>query len=146
MFRDDDRNLFETGEETQGGHIIRVAFESGADNEFDYLVPDKFWPVAVGQRIEAPFGRSNKRRNGVLRKDGYFTGKIFRGQEEHKLKKITDVIDKEPLLDAQLMELAQWIRDYYVCPLGQVLAAMVPAAVKKGVGEKTEKLIYLQTE
>ena len=41
------------------------------------------------------------------------------------------------------MELAGWIRDYYVCPLGQVLAAMVPAAVKKGVGEKTEKLIYL---
>ena len=52
MYRDDDRNLFETGEDSQGGgHIVRVAFESGADNEFDYLVPDKFWPVAVGQRV-----------------------------------------------------------------------------------------------
>src|SRR4030042_3064264 len=41
-------------------HIIRVAFESAADTEFDYFVPDKLWPVNIGQRIEAPFGRKNK--------------------------------------------------------------------------------------
>ena len=60
-----------------------------------------------------------------------------------KLKKICGVIDKEPLLDAKLMELAWWISGYYVCPLGQVLAAMVPGAVKKGAGVKTERQIYL---
>ncbi len=146
MYRDDDRNLFETVEETQGsGHIIRVAFESGADNEFDYIVPDKFWPVTLGQRVEAPFGRSNKHEVGFCVKADISPEKSFatRGRG-HKLKRIADVIDKEPLLNAELMELANWIRDYYVCPLGQVLAAMVPAAVKKRAGEKTEKLIYLE--
>jgi len=48
-----------------------------------------------------------------------------------------------PLLDSQLMALARWISTYYVCPLGQVLAAMVPAAVKKGAGLKKEKYVYL---
>ena len=143
MYSDDDRNLFETGDESQSsGHIIRIAFESGADREFDYFVPDKFWPVAVGQRVEAPFGRNNKRQVGFCVKADITPEKSF-ASKAHKLKKITDVIDREPLLDAQLMELAQWIRDYYVCPLGQVLAAMVPAAVKTGAGEKTEKLLYL---
>jgi len=53
-------SLFATEEAEEGGfchHIIRVAFESAVDTEFDYLVPDELWPVKVGQRIEAPFGR-----------------------------------------------------------------------------------------
>jgi primosomal protein N' (replication factor Y) len=44
------------------------------------------------------------------------------------------------------MELAKWISDYYVCPLGVVLGAMVPGAVKKGAGEKKEKYAYLAVE
>ena len=53
------------------------------------------------------------------------------------------MVDKEPLLDAGLMALARWISSYYVCPLGQVLSSMVPAAVKKSVGVKKQKFIYL---
>ena len=41
------------------------------------------------------------------------------------------------------MELARWISDYYVCPLGMVLGAIVPGAVKKGAGEKKQKYVYL---
>ena len=43
MFGDDKTD------KAPAGHVIRVAFESGVDAEFDYLVPDKLWPVAVGQ-------------------------------------------------------------------------------------------------
>lgn len=114
--------------------------------EFDYLVPDELWPIEAGQRVEAPFGRGNKLEKG------FCVEIVAEGQEhkstkgkgrEFKLKKITGAIDKEPLLDAALLELAQWISSYYVCPLGQVLAAMVPGAVKKGAGVKTERQIYL---
>src|SRR4030042_7172819 len=71
-------------------HIIRVAFEAAADTEFDYFVPDKLWPVNVGQRIEAPFGRKNKPEIGFCvetdishRETQKKTGKIF------KLKRIS---------------------------------------------------------
>ena len=50
---------------------------------------------------------------------------------------------KSRLIDAGLMELARWISDYYVCPLGMVLGAIVPGAVKKGAGEKKQKYVYL---
>ena len=148
MNRYQTNSLFVTDDVQQGkcSHIIRVAFESAADMEFDYLVPDELWPIEAGQRVEAPFGRKNKLEKG------FCVEIVAEGQEhkstkekgrEFKLKKVCGVIDKEPLLDAALMELARWISGYYVCPLGQVLAAMVPGAVKKGAGVKTEKQIYL---
>src|SRR3972149_5363455 len=115
-------------EETACHHIIRVAFETAADREFDYLVPDEIWPIQAGQRVEAPFGKKDKPQIGFCvetdighrepfdlaqgrhRETQREIGKIF------KLKKISKVIDKEPLLDSELMELARWISSYYVCP------------------------------
>jgi len=125
-------------------HIIRVAFESAVDAEFDYLVPDEFWPIEVGQRVEVPFGRKNKLQIGFcVEADVPFEKSFTAGGRGRKLKKVVKIIDKEPLLDAKLMELARWISSYYVCPLGQVLAAMVPGAVKKGAGVKTQRYVYL---
>ena len=57
-------SLFGQTEENPSGHIIRVAFESGADASFDYLVPDEVWPIRVGQRVQTPFGRKNKLQTG----------------------------------------------------------------------------------
>ena len=134
-------NLFEPDvEETPCQHIIRVAFESAADTEFDYAVPDNIWPVDVGQRVEAPFGKKNKLQTGFCVE---LIEKKQIAERKFKLKKVAKVVDKQPLVDAELMELARWISDYYVCPLGQVLAAIVPAAVKRGAGVKTQTYIYL---
>jgi primosomal protein N' (replication factor Y) len=146
MSRYQGENLFEsmrTEDACLCGHIVRVAFEAGVDSEFDYLVPDELWPIQAGQRVEVPFGKNNKRQAGfcVAVED-----RIQKEQRAFKLKKVMGVIDKQPLLDSQLMELAKWISSYYVCPLGQVLAAMVPAAVKKGAGVRTERYVYLQEE
>ncbi len=143
-YRTDSLFASEEVEEPICSHIVRVVFESAADMEFDYLVPDEFWPIIVGQRIEAPFGRKNKLEKGFcVEADVPFEKSFTAGGSGRKLKKIVDVIDKEPLLDAKLMELARWISSYYVCPLGQVLAAMVPGAVKKGAGVKTQRYVYL---
>jgi len=151
-------SLFATEKEEEAicSHIIRVAFESAADTEFDYLVPDEIWPIQVGQRVEAPFGRKNKLQVGFcvdidvrrpdpstpLRsaQDDKRRGKTQDNKKRgFKLKRISRVIE-----NAELMDLAWWISGYYVCPLGQVLKAMVPAAVKKGAGVKTQQYVYLK--
>lgn len=136
-----EQNLFEIDEpQSKAGHTVTLAFETGADAEFTYLVPDDLWPITVGRRVEAPFGKSNKKTVGFC-----VDSKASQPQtpKKYKLKTIIKVIDPEPLLNGELMALARWISSYYVCPLGQVLSAMLPAAVKKGIGTKTEKLIYL---
>ncbi len=144
MTRHQTNNLFETDEPPEGTHIIRVAFESGVDSEFDYLVPDKLWPVHIGQRVEAPFGRANKKQIGLcIQADVPPEESYTKGGKKRKLKALAKIVDKEPLLDAGLLELAKWISTYYVCPLGQVIGAMLPAAVKKGAGTITQRYAYL---
>lgn len=129
---------------TVHGHIIRVAMESAADTEFDYLVPDELWPIVVGQRVEAPFGRHNKIKRGFCVLADVPQEKSFAsGQDGGRLKSVVRKVDEEPLLGPQLMDLAFWISDYYVCPLGQVLTAMVPGAVKRAVGIKKRRCVYL---
>jgi len=154
------KNLFaEEVKEIPCHHIIRVAFESAADTEFDYLLPDELWPIETGQRVEVPFGKKNKLEVGfcvaVVEKAQRHTGtkclapgfipgvQPQRKERRFKLKAVEKVIDKEPLINAELLELAHWISSYYVCPLGQVLAATVPAAVKKAVGVRKKRYIYL---
>jgi primosomal protein N' (replication factor Y) len=142
-----EMNSHQQAKDTEGiyDHVIRVAFESAADTEFDYGVPDEIWPIRVGQRIEAPFGRKSKLEKGFCVETDVPIEQSFAAQDKgHKLKTVTNVLDKEPLLDSELMDLARWISSYYVCPLGQVLAAMVPAAVKKGAGVKTQQCVYLK--
>ncbi|MFC1763978.1 primosomal protein N' [Planctomycetota bacterium] len=122
-------------------HCITVAFDSAADTTFTYQVPDSLWPVAPGQRIEAPFGRGNKPQTGFcVTVDPSINATPERS---FKLKAIRKVIDDAPLVDVHLLELAQWISSYYVCPLGQVLSAVIPGAVKHQAGVKTERFIHL---
>ncbi|MCK5001110.1 MAG: hypothetical protein KAS23_16315, partial [Anaerohalosphaera sp.] len=142
-------NLF--GDEAatpDGGVVVSVAFEAGVDCVFSYVVPDGVGSVAVGQRVEVPFGRGNKPQVGFV------VGVEDEAAEEEsktaakekrkfKLKAVRKIVDIVPLLNDELMSLARWISSYYVCPLGQVLAAMVPGAVKKGAGVKTQRYVYL---
>lgn len=141
------QSLFDTEEQDSqscDGYVIRVAFEAGIDSEFDYLVPKKLQPIGVGQRVEVPFGRKNKLEIGFCVGSDIPLEESFAARNKsRRLKKVVRLIDKQPLLDAELMELARWISGYYICPLGQVLAAMVPGAVKKGIGVKKIKYIYL---
>jgi primosomal protein N' (replication factor Y) len=146
MKKDHTKSLFATGENDENvsaEHVVRVVFDAGVDAEYDYAVPDRFWPVQVGRRLEVPFGRGNKSAAG-------FCVAIIDDPEElaksrrFRLKSVMAVPDAEPLIDSQLMDLAAWISSYYVCPLGQVLAAVVPAAVKKGAGVKKETHVFLR--
>jgi primosomal protein N' (replication factor Y) (superfamily II helicase) len=126
-----------------GSHIIRVAFDAAVDSTFDYILPDSLAPVSPGQRVEVPFGKGNKRQKAFCVESDIKDIPLAANGRPLKLKSVLTKLDDQPLLDSQLMDLARWISRYYVCPLGVVLSAMLPAAVKEGIGEKTELLIYL---
>jgi primosomal protein N' (replication factor Y) len=127
---------------TPAPEILRVAtivFDNPLDKEFDYIVPEALPLPTAGQRVAAPFGRGNKLTAG-------FCVGIRTVQNVGKLKQITEILDAEPLIDEDLMKLAEWISEYYVCPLGQVLSAMVPAGVKRGMGLVKRRYAALAVE
>ena len=90
-------------------------------------------PVAVGRRVEVPLGRGNKPAAGIVIAAG--GAELLDGFSAAKVKSITR--DTGAGLPPRLVELARWMSGYYVCPLGMVLAAMLPAAVKKRTGLRT---------
>ncbi|MBM4103699.1 MAG: primosomal protein N' [Planctomycetes bacterium] len=144
MKKDATKNLFESMNKPDlpPGKVIRVAVDTGADSEFDYLLPDGMGSIAPGWRVEIPFGKNNKLVAAFVVKVLTDPDEIEKSKR-FRLKAVKKIIDPAPLLDDRQMALARWIAEYYVCPLGQVLAAIVPAAVKKDAGAKTEHCIYL---
>ncbi|MEO6567198.1 MAG: primosomal protein N' [Opitutaceae bacterium] len=60
-----------------------------------------------------------------------------------KLKSVVQVLHPFPALPRDLLELARWMASYYACGLDSIIETMIPAAVRKGVGLKEEKLLSL---
>jgi len=144
MTKNRTNSLFDTEESQQNikGTVIRVAFDSGVDSVFDYLLPESLNAISAGQRVQVPFGKTNKLQTAFCIEIPRDSDQIEKSRR-FKLKPVKKILDPKPLLDNQLMQLARWISKYYYCPLGQTLAAMVPAAVKTGAGQKKQQYIYL---
>ncbi len=90
------------------------------DRAFTYKLQGDGLPAfdpPVGGRVVVPF------RNEKL------IGVVTRLHDEApavEARLIEAVLDQEPILSAELMELAAWIAQYYVAPLGEVLRSMLP--------------------
>jgi primosomal protein N' (replication factor Y) (superfamily II helicase) len=103
---------------------------------FTYGIPPALTEqIDIGFRVVVPFGKSK-----------YYTGivqKIHEKEpEEFETKDIIDVFDDQALVLKEHVALWQWIADYYCCPLGDVMAAALPAHFK--LESKTK--ICLNTE
>ena len=91
--------------------------------KFTYQLGDEHLSKAeVGCRVAVPFGRS-KIYAGLI--DSIHTTK-----PEYEVKFIIDVLDELPLISAKHIELWQWIADYYMCSLGEVMNAALPSSFK----------------
>ena len=92
-----------------------VALPVPLDRIFTYALGESH-PV-VGARVLVPF------RNEKL------AGIVVRVHDEPppvEAKPLLIVLDEEPVLSPQLMELGQWIAQYYLAPIGEVLRSMLP--------------------
>ncbi len=48
----------------------------------------------------------------------------------YETKEILNIIDDEPVVYAQQLQLWKWISDYYMCSEGEVMAAALPTHLK----------------
>lgn len=105
----------------------KVLLKIPVEGPFDYHVPDKFSKdIMPGKRVWVDFG--------PRRLVGYVVG-IDSETDVEKTKPILDIIDKEPILDDEMLRLAKQISEYYLCTWGEAVDAAVPSSLKKG---KTE--------
>jgi len=86
-------------------------------NPLTYEVPDSL-AVGPGQRVQVPLA-TRKATGIVLRAGSTLPPGI-------KVRPILRLMDPEPVLTPELLELGLWIADYYVAPVGEVFRAMLP--------------------
>ena len=147
------QNLFETEPaawEVDAGAqrlVATVVLGEGPGGEFDYLVPEQFSDAGMtecflepGRRVRIPFGRSNR---GV---EGYCVALETKSVDPRRLKQVSRVIDTTSLLSPAILRLTRWMADYYLCPWGQVLEAVVPAGVRKLAGTREVALLSVPSD
>ncbi len=107
-----------------------VALPVPVDRTFTYSI-EGIAPVAGG-RVLVPFRREQMQGVVVALHDR---------APEAETRAILRVLDQEPVLSAELLELGTWIAGYYLAPLGEVLRTMLPLA-----SEVRRETVYRITE
>lgn len=103
--------------------IVVAAAVYAIDKPYDYLVPDALEDsIQPGVRVVVPFGRGNRRTEGIV---------LFleQGTEKKNLKMVESVLDQEPVLDETMLRLAAFLRERYFCTFFDAVRAMLPAGL-----------------
>lgn len=93
----------------------------------------------VGARLLVPFGRTLTTGYVVALHD---TLDPAAGLADEDLKEAEELLDAEPLLTPEVLEITRWISDYYAAPWGEVLKAALPA----GLNSTIEQVISITAE
>jgi primosomal protein N' (replication factor Y) len=103
-----------------------VALPVPLDRTFTYAVREGQVPQR-GARVIAPF--RNEKLIGVV------TALSAVAPADFEVRFLEAVLDEEPLLSDSLLALAEWMAQYYLAPLGEVLRGMLPlmAEVRRNV-------------
>ena len=105
-----------------------VAVENTAysfDKLFDYLIPEALTEkVRPGCRVLVSFGNSSKKRQALV-----FSVSQTEHAEPKKLKKISEVLDDEPLLSEELIKLAEFVADRTFCTYFDAAKAVLPSGI-----------------
>lgn len=91
---------------------------------FTYRLPQTLnGMIDFGMRVVVPFGK-NKLYSGLVVKVHQIV------PQQVNIKYIVDVIDNAPIISERQFALWQWMSEYYLCTLGEVMACALPSAFK----------------
>lgn len=104
--------------------FVEVILPLSISRTYTYRVPfDLNDQVGVGKRVVVQFGKSK-----------IYTAIVYAISIEppglYEAKYLIDVLDDEPIVNTRQLQLWQWLSDYYLCTLGEVMQAAMPAALK----------------
>ena len=89
---------------------------------YTYNIPETIQYPQIGSRVLVPIGRKS------------IIGIIYRRHEGElapniKVRDIIQVIDEQPIVTSKQLQLWEWLAQYYMCTLGEVMAAALPSEI-----------------
>ena len=115
---------------------VRVALTLPVKTPFTYGVPRHLsGSLRLGHAILVPFGKRTV--------SGYVLSTSTEVDfDPSKVKPVQRLLDPEPVFNAQQLRFFRWISDYYLSPLGEVIATALPSSFKA----KSKSLHYASDE
>ena len=112
--------------------ILKVIIDnpsSQVDQEFDYnyISDANNADGLIGCLVKVPFGESNRATQGII--TGISEESAYL-KNQGKLKDIIEIIDDEPILSKEDIELARYIKTQAICPMSRIFNMMIPHALR----------------
>lgn len=116
-------------------HLAAVAVSStnfGFDRRYKYIIPVEMEEkVFVGARVLVPFGKGNRKRVAVvIRIDD------SENEDLSLFKPINSIIDREPLLNEEMLDLMMWIRNTTMCTYFEAFKTLIPIGLSVDFTQK----------
>ncbi len=104
-------------------HYIDVILPLPLQKLFTYEInPEEAVFLQIGMRVVVPFGKRK-----------IYTGVIFNIHQNapiaYDAREIHQILDENPIVTVKQIAHWQWISEYYMCSLGEVLRAAIPSAL-----------------
>ncbi|MDN3580698.1 replication restart helicase PriA [Mucilaginibacter flavus] len=116
--------------------FVEVILPLAISKNYTYRVPFEMNDaVAIGKRVVVQFGKS-KLYTAIVREISELA------PEKYEAKYVIEVLDNLPVVTPQQLHFWQWVADYYMCTIGEVMNASLPAALKLA----SETRIILNTD
>ena len=103
--------------------IAKIAVSAATyaiDKPYSYRIPEGM-SLQPGVRVIVPFGRGNRRTEGVVL--------TLESADQPGLKAVEQSMDREPLLSEGMLRLAAFLRERYFCTFYDAIRAMLPAGL-----------------
>jgi len=109
---------------TRNTFFADVIIPIPVNREFTYRIPHELnGLIQSGMRVVVPFGKAK-----------YYTAIVSRVHEnipqDYQAKYIEHVLDETPIITAHQYKLWNWISEYYMSPIGDVMNAALPGNFK----------------
>lgn len=112
--------------------LVAVSAASIAfDKAFSYLIPEYLSEKAVpGVRVLIPFGKGNRKRVGLI-----LEIKKLNEDESGKLKPIISAADSSPVLNKEMLDMVNWLRENTFCTYYDAVRTLLPSGMNINIKE-----------
>jgi primosomal protein N' (replication factor Y) len=138
--REDETVAQDRLEASSAPQYAEVAIPLRVMQTFTYRLPLMLQREAqLGSRLLVPFGRKRITGYIVALLDALDPANNLQADE---IKEAEELLDTEPLLTPEILEITRWVADYYAAPWGEVLKAALPA----GLNATVEQVLSITPE
>lgn len=102
---------------------IKVILPIAVDTLYSYSVSKECEEsICIGGRVAVELGK-RKIYSGIV-------SEIHNTEPTRELKEISHILDFEPIVSKEQIEIWRWISNYYMCSLGEVMRRFFPASMR----------------